>query len=210
MYIKILFSLFILSCNKAKTENPSSVLNTNGKYPPMSKISTKNDNGFLVLKNTYDQKKVLVVYNLDKSKWKSFKFNDNFNDNDIVPFAIKPENVLLVFKCLGKENGFYKIIVNDDKNTEKYIQQSDANFKYQTIEQQILSVFSVDFNEKNNPLKSEPNDTSKKFSKNKDSFYYPVKITGNWLLVEDDNKENFWIKWLDDKGNIIIELFYDA
>ncbi len=29
-------------------------------------------------------------------------------------------------------------------------------------------------------------------------------------MVEDDNKIFFWIKWCDEKGNLILNLFYDA
>lgn len=211
MYIKFFLSMLILSCTNKKADNISA-FNPNNKHNNQLQIKTtksKEDKGFLVLKNTYNQNNILTIYNLDKSKWKSFKFNDQFNDDDIAPNAIKPENTLLVFKCLGRENGFYKIVVNDEKNIFKYIKESDLNFKYQTIKEHILTVFSIDFNEEKNPLKSEPDDKAKQFSKNKNSFYYPIKINGNWLMVED-NKEKFWIKWCNENGALILDLYYDA
>lgn len=152
----------------------------------------------------------MVLYNFDHSKWKSFNFNDNFNDDEIDPYAIKPENTILVFKYLGKENGFYKVLVNENKNLIKYIKESDPNFKYQTIAEHILTVFSVEFSEKENPLRLEPNIQSKAQLSNQNSFYYPIKIDQNWLMVEDDNNNFFWIKWCDEKGNLILNLFYDA
>ena len=29
-------------------------------------------------------------------------------------------------------------------------------------------------------------------------------------MVEDDNKERYWVQWCDSKENLILELFYDA
>ncbi|CAM3057018.1 hypothetical protein DRF59_17335 [Chryseobacterium flavum] len=207
MYIKILLSLSLLACSGKEVN----IANNTEIQNEAIQIQKKNDDGgFVILKNTYDHKIPVVLYNSNHSQWKSFSFNDNFNDEDIIPYAIKPDNTLLVFKNLGKENGYYKVLVNEDKNTIKYIKESDPNFKYQTIEEHILTVFSVEFNEKENPLRLEPDAKSKTLPLNKDSFYYPVKINGNWLMVEDDNNKKFWIKWRDEKGNLIIDLYYDA
>lgn len=216
MYIKIFLVLSILSCNNKSSENsPKSKINLKDSIKAQVKIKDDarivlNNNGFVILKNTFNHKNLLTIYNIDGSKWKSFKFNDNFSDEEISPYAIKPENILLVFKYLGKYNGFYKIIVNEDKNITKYIKESDPDFKYQTINEHILTVFSVDFNEKENPLLSQPNEKSQQNPKNKNSFYYPIKISGDFLMVEDDNKKDFWIRWCDEKGNLILTLFYDA
>ena len=170
----------------------------------------KDENGFITLKNSYDHKVPIVLYNSNHSKWKSFIFNDKFNNSDVIPYAIKPENTLLVFKYLGKENGFYTVLVNEDKKIIKYIKQTDPNFKYQSIEEHILTVFSVEFNEKENPLRLEPDIKSQSQPLNKNSFYYPVKIKGNWLMIEDDNDKKFWIKWCDEERNLILNLYYDA
>lgn len=165
---------------------------------------------FLVLKNNGNQNEVLTIYNTDNSIWKTFTFNNKFNDDSINPYAINPEIGLLIFKYLGKENQYYKIVIDEDKKIIKYIKESDPNFTYQTIQQHILTVFSVEFNEEENPLRLEPDESSKKIQSNKDSFYYPIKINGKWLMVEDDNKERYWVQWCDSKENLILELFYDA
>lgn len=218
MYIKLLFCLTILSCNGPNKEGVAS-LNVNKKEPSETQISKSDlktpsivevNMGFLVLKNTYNHEDKLTIYNGNRTIWKNFIFNDNFNDKALNPYAIKAENTLLIFKYLGKENGFYKIVVSDNPNIIKYIKDSDAHFKIQTIEEHILAVFSVEFDEKSNPLRSDSSEKSKKYSIDKNSFYYPVKISGNWLMVRDDNDKDFWIKWCDDNGNLIINLFYDA
>ena len=211
MFIKIFLVLSILSCSGEKSNNSITLDNKvdQNKVVKEKKLETLTT-GFIVLQKAYNQKDELIIYNLDQSRWKSFYFNDKFKDDNMDPYAIKPENTLLVFKCIGKENGFYKIIINENKNTVKYIKESDSNFKFQTPEVHILTVFSVDFNEKENPLRITPDDKSQQFSKNKNSFYYPIKTNGDWLMVEDDNKENFWIRWRNNEGKLILELYYDA
>lgn len=209
MFIKIFITLTILSCSGEKPNNHLTIDNKLNLNKTIKESETSNS-GFIVLKNTYNQKNILTIYNSDKSKWKSFYFNEKFKIDDIDPYAIKPENFRLIFKCLGKENGFYKVVVNENKNTIKYIKESDSNFNFQTVEQHLLTVFSVDFNEKENPLRSAPDNKSQEFKKNTNSFYYPIKTNGDWLMVEDDNKQNFWIKWKNKEGALILDLYYDA
>ncbi|WP_347219124.1 hypothetical protein [Chryseobacterium sp.] len=205
-----LISLCILSCQDKKTTEPLKP-DSNKEKPatsPTEKKDEKEDKGFIVLKNTYQQKDWIKLYNKDHSEWKSFQMNDTFNDDDIMPYIIKPEYTLLVFKFLGTENGFYKVLVNE--NTIKYIKESDPLFLYQTTQEHILSVFSVGFNEKENPLRTAPDSKAPSQPLDDDSFYYPIKITGNWLMVKDDHEQNLWIKWCDETGHLILELYYDA
>lgn len=214
----VLTALFLLSCkDKKTTESSHSKPNKEnlGASPSEKKDEQetpvqRTDKGFVVLKNTYQQKDWLKLYNEDHSEWKSFQMTDTFNDDDIYPNMIKPDYTLLVFKFLGKENGFYKVLVNEDENTIKYIKESDPQFLYRTVEEHILSVFSVGFNEKENPLRTAPDNKASSQPLDDDSFYYPIKITGNWLMVQDDHDQNFWIKWCDEKGRLILELYYDA
>lgn len=202
-----LFLIILLSSCQQKKENSS--------IPSATEIqksiqADKTEKGFVVLKNTYQQKDFLNIYNEDHSIWKSFQMTDTFRDAEIIPYSMKPENTLLVFRFLGKEDGFYKVLANEDKNTIKYIRESDANFDYQTVAQHLTTVFAVDFNEKENPLKKQPDDNAPSVPMDQDSFYYPVKTKGNWLMVQDDNQQSFWIKWCNEKGHLILELYYDA
>jgi hypothetical protein len=43
---------------------------------------------------------------------------------------------------------------------------------------------------------------------NPQSFYYPVEIKDDWLLISDDVTKG-WIKWKDKNGNLLISLVYD-
>ncbi|MBP2615886.1 hypothetical protein [Chryseobacterium jejuense] len=214
----VLTALLTLSCQDKKTTNSfqskfnkeKSGISPSEKKDGQEVPAQQTDKGFVVLKNTYQQKDFIQLYNEDYSIWKSFQMTDTFHDDNIIPYSMKPENTLLVFKFLGKENGLYKVLVNEDKNTIKYIKVSDSNFVYQTAGEHILTVFSVDFNEKENPLRTAPDSKALSQPLDKDSFYYPVKIEGSWLMVKDDHDHNFWIKWCDEKGHLILDLYYDA
>ena len=95
-------------------------------------------------------------------------------------------------------------------NSKKFIKISDRNFKYQTLKDHILNVAFIDVNPKINPLYQEPNDKSKQLLYNKNEFYMPVKILENWLMIEDSDSHKYWVKWKDEKGELIIDWFYDA
>ncbi|KIA94497.1 hypothetical protein OA93_20435 [Flavobacterium sp. KMS] len=210
-----LLSLLLCSCGdkyeaKKKDKSNSSIDTTDNKKSIL-KIDKEDNYGLLVLKNSYNKKNLIKIYNRDNSIWKSFKFDDFFSDIEIMPYAIKPENNLLVFKTLKKEKGFYEIVVNEsDENLIKFIKISDSNFEYQTLAEHILTVVFVNFDDKTNPLYEEPNIRSKQLLFNKDEDYYPIKIKDDWLMIEDSNNKNYWIRWRDSKGKLIIELLYDA
>jgi alpha-glucosidase (family GH31 glycosyl hydrolase) len=161
-----------------------------------------------MLKDGYNDEK-LEIYNVDGVIWKSFKYNDDFSDNEIQPYALKPENILLVFSCIGKTETFYKIIINEKKKNIKYIKKSDAFFKYETWEQHLLEIFSVDFNINENPIKSKPMENAKEIVFDTNQFYHPVKVNGDWLMIIDDNEKEGWVKWKDSKGKMILTLYYD-
>ncbi|WP_185113741.1 hypothetical protein, partial [Chryseobacterium sp. Leaf394] len=103
MFIKIFLLLTVLSCSREKSNDH---LISDKKFDQTmitkEQKSETPTTGFIVLKNTYKQEKLLTIYNVDKSKWKSFYFDDKFIPEDIDPSAIKPENTLLIFKCIGQ------------------------------------------------------------------------------------------------------------
>lgn len=211
MHARIVLGLMIICCGKQKPYQAH-----NQKNAPQhqslenTSINFSRKQGFITLKRTYNPAAVITLYNVDGSIWKTIKLNDTYNDTAINPTAIKPENRLLVFKCLGTEKEFYKVIADESANLAKYIKQSDPNFMYETTQAHILTVFSVEFNEHNNPLRLFPTEQAKAVQINKNSFYYPIEIQDNWLKVEDDEGQQFWIKWSDKRGNLILNLYYDA
>lgn len=213
------FILLLWSCgnkdevkkNIKKEVKSSFSRSTEEKIKTAGKIDKEDSYGLLVLRNNYNKKNLINIYNRNNSIWKSFKFDDFFSDNEIDPYAIKSENNLLVFRVLKKEKGLYGIVVKEDnENLLKFIKTTDPNFKYQTLAEHILTVVFIDFDDQTNPLHEEPSDESKQLFFNKDEDYYPIKIKDDWLMIKDSNNKNYWIKWRDQNGKLIIELLYDA
>ncbi|POR23463.1 hypothetical protein BWK57_01420, partial [Flavobacterium columnare] len=126
-------------------------------------------------------------------------------------FYLESENLDLVFSCLGKKEGFYEIILDEENGIKKLISVLDTNFKLETIQEHIVnSIFSVEFDSKTNPLHISPSEKSKTSKYDNNQFYYPVRIKDNWLMIKDDNNKNHWIKWRDNNGIILITWNYDA
>jgi hypothetical protein len=219
VYILLLTILFV-SCNNQNAQKIIPKVDNREKYvhsiankiekDSILKVENKEYYGILVLKRDYVKEDTIAIYNSSGSKWKFFKFDDFFSDNEISPYAMKPENNLLVFRCLKTEKEYFKIIVDENKQNIKYIKQSDTNFKYETLAEHIISVAFVGFDSEKNPMYQEPNSNSKQLLFNKDEDYYPIKIKGDWLMIGDSNNQNYWIKWRDKNGRLFLELFYDA
>ncbi|MBD1392482.1 hypothetical protein [Mucilaginibacter glaciei] len=168
-----------------------------------------DDKGLVVLSDTYNYS-ALKIYNLDHSTWKSFKINDEFNDKQIQPYALKADNGTLVFRCVGETAAYYAVIVHESKHIIKYIKKTDIVFKQESWRKHLLNVFAVDFDQKKNPLKVSANGTtSVKYEK--DAFYSPLKVTGDWIqLKSQDSGRIGWIKWKDQTGQLLIDLYYEA
>lgn len=220
MMKNIIKSLCVLICimssscvQEKKTTNNSSRKNYSVSRV-IEKEKTKSEQKYnyslIDLRNDYSKDSLIIIYSKNNSVWKSFKYDDFFSDKEIEPYASKPENNLLVFKVLNKENGFYEIVVNETTNNKKYIKMSNRNFKYLTLNEFVLTVAFIDVNPKTNSLYQEPNDKSQQLIYNKNEFYRPVKVSNNWLMIEDSNYQIYWVKWIDENAKMIIDLLYDA
>lgn len=163
----------------------------------------------VALKEDYS-KGAIQLYNQDGTIWKTFEVTDDFSDNSIVPSAIKPEDRIMVFIVVGRKNNLYSIIVNEDKNIVKYIKPNNPYFNYETWQQHIIKAFSVDFSPTTNPIKAEPSNTEKTLPFDKEQFYHPVEVKGDWLKVKDDDDREGWIKWRNAKGELLVQIYYEA
>lgn len=172
-------------------------------------LKQKNSIGVLSLKEGYNDAKI-ILYNRDGTIWKSFIITDSFEDNQIIPFALKSDDRLLVFQVFDVTDLFYLVKVDERKNLFKFIKKSDNSFVYELWEKHILKVFSVDFDYKLNPQRQEPDNDSKKCSYDKEQFYHPIKVKNEWLMIKDDDDNESWIKWKNNTGSLLITLYYSA
>ena len=174
----------------------------------------RNSIGLLVAAGSDQLEKPLLFYNENEEVWAMAAFEGNYKKqlSQLTPFAIDDEAYFLILNCLGRANGYYKVVVNEKIKEAKYIREDDSAFKLQTWEEHIVGCFSVDFDQVANPIKAEPLSTAKTIAYVKDEFYHPVKIQGNWLLVKWGTEAKYiygWIRWKEGT-TLIIELFYFA
>ena len=214
--ICFIFLLTLVSCKNWGETNNSFLLN-NHKKEDTAKINIllkevpkqAESIGSVSLREGYNGSKI-ILYNEDGSVWKSFIMTDNFEDKSIIPFALKSDDRLLVFQMYDSSDLFYVVKVDEKKNLFKFIKKADKNFIYEPWEKHILKVFSVDFDYKLNPPKEEPFDNSKTKPYDKEQFYHPVKVKDEWLMIKDDDDKESWIKWKDNKGTLVVTLYYSA
>jgi hypothetical protein len=120
------------------------------------------------------------------------------------------EYQIIVLKCLNKTELYYQVKL--DNGDVGYIPVGSKKVKFQTWEDHILSVFSVGFDEKKNPLRKEPSFDAEILYYDQDEFFHPNQIKGEWLQVKYGYEGNWkygWIKWKSG-DNLIIELYYFA
>lgn len=192
---------------------PTTQVKCNSKNNSENVISIKETLGFVVMNAS--SKKGASVYNKDGSVWKQISFNDQIlspSAKEFAPYAFQKDYFLLVFRCKAKIGSLYEVIVNEQTKQTKYIKVSDTSYKFQNWEQHLVSICCVGFDNKNNPIKANPDITSKVVSYNQDELYIPKSVKGDWLQVawgNGKNQKTGWIRWKS-KDKLIIELFYFA
>ena len=188
----------------------------------------KNTIGLIVLnEHGYGKEDFIHFYNEDGSLWYKFTYYFDESDgkfeyanDDFRPFAFHPSYFVLALKCVGKENGRYEVIVNEETGLRKYIKADDPALKLETWEEHILGVFAVTFNRVDNPLLDAPSGQVKEVAlSNAEPFFHPVEIKGEWLKVKWESSEGMerkgpnynsgWIKWKEGES-LLVELFYFA
>ncbi len=145
----------------------------------------------------------------------NYQFGDKINiyniDGKLIKVLVNTEEYqVIALKCIEKTNLFYKVQLKD--GSIGMVSRQSKKVKFQTWEEHILSLFSIGFNERNNPLRNNPSLTAPKLNHDKDEFYFPKQIKGEWLQLKygPENKPSYgWLRWKS-KGKLIIEFFYFA
>jgi hypothetical protein len=198
--LEFLALIFILGCQSdgSGKENKEAVIQSK-KLDSINVISLKDDYS----------KGLIRLYNQDASLWKSFKMDDNFSDDQINPMAMEGESNILVFRVVGRSDNFYSVIVNEDNGLIKLIEPNNKFFAYETWQDHIVNAFSVEFLPKTNPLRENPSENSRTLLFEEEQFYHPMEIKGDWLRVRDEQDKEGWIKWRNEKGELLVEIFYE-
>ena len=185
--------------------------------------TTVDSVGLIVLSKTYSNKDFIKLYNEDGSLW--YRFTYYYDDSDgkfeyandaFRPFAFHPDYFLLALKCVRKRAGRYEVIVNEETGLLKYVRSDDSTLRFEPWERHILTVFSVGFDQRVNPIREAPQGALKTRPLAKVPFH-PVEVRGEWLRVRwkpikgagktAAREASGWIRWK--RGNkLLLELFH--
>ena len=176
--------------------------------------------GVIVLaEKGYEKNQLINFYNSDESLWYQYSFYDDeaahSTRQDFRPFAFHPDYFVLALKCLRKTKAStFEVVVNEQTGTTKIVSLKDGNLKFQSWPSHILSLFAVDFNESNNPLRKAPSAQAARIELPKNSQCAPVSIKNRWLKIVCKTTEPAssvrkvgWILWRDDR-ELLVERFY--
>lgn len=194
--------ILLLSCNK----NPEYHKSGNFSAEKENSIKILDSINVIALNDKYENQSI-ELYNADGSLWKSFKITDDFKDVGL-QIAIKPDYYLLVLKCVGRKGTFYAVNVDYKKPSIKYIKAGLDYFNYEPWTKHIVKVPSVDFNSKINPIRIEPTNNATIVPYDEEQIYQPQEVKGKWLRIIDDQEKSGWIQWIDEKGNLLVEIYY--
>ena len=200
--------------NEGKLYSNNSVEHPTNLNSQIRTYSIENTIGLLVANVGNKVSQPLSILNKDGSLWNQVAFEGNQKSKlaSLIPFAKDEDTYLLAFRCLRKADGYYQVIVDENKKVIKYVKVNDEFFIFQTWQNYITGCFSVDFDPNNNPIKSGLSVDTKVISYDSDEFYLPVKIQGDWLQIKWGTENNWsygWIQWKKN-GALIIELFNNA
>lgn len=183
--------------------------------------SLEGSAGVMALTDRYTRNDFVQIYNEDGSLWYRFTFYDTepaapANAN-FKPFSFSRDYFVLALKLVGKSEGRYEVVVNEETGLRKYVRADDPVLKFQTWEEHILQVSAVDFNRDDNPLLDKPAGGAKLPHPSKGATFRPVAVNGEWLQVRwsDPGKkegrnvkeDTGWIRWKNG-GDIAVELIY--
>ena len=176
-------------------------------------------------KDGYGRNDFVRIYNEDGSLWYQFTYYYDDSDGEFEyandsfePFAFHQDYFLLALKCVGRANGRYEVIVNEETGLRKYVRGGDPALKFETWEEHLLTTFAINFNREENPLLNEPEGQLKSVSFTERVVFQPVEVRGDWLKIRwnaNGNSENHrrveydygWIRWKMDE-RLLIEVFY--
>jgi len=180
--------------------------------------------GLVVLREGYQLKDPIRIYNPDGSVWLEFELSDDskvrYEADDFKPVILDTERYSLVLKCTGQDKTRYEVLVNDETGLKRYVRKNDKNLRFETWEAYVLGLFAVGIDEKTNPILETPAGTVKQNIPQplKEWPLHPVETRGDWMRIEwDENpnrpgkgkKDSGWIRWRDEE-KIVVELFQMA
>lgn len=173
--------------------------------------------GVLVLDASFSKGFSFPLFNTDYSIWDTIRVKQRL-PTTLKPYAYHYDQNLLVFRCVGLENDYNVIVVDEHDNLIKLVDNKQEGFKLYSWEHHILNqIFSVEFDDVKNPIRQLSSVDSQIQDVGHSIYggyiYQPIKIDGEWLKIKWENdSSNFiegWIKWKENE-QLLLEIYYFA
>jgi len=160
----------------------------------------------------------IELLNDDGSEWMSMHADilnahlrdgtDVIND-DLSPWAFEPGIGVFVFRCVGRSDDGYAVVVNEEKNMVKHL-RAHANLIFDSVEEHVSRVIvGADFDL--NPVRERPTDDAPVAPTTFDEREVPVvtELRGEWIRIKDiySDRELGWIRWKKD-DRFMIRMYY--
>lgn len=246
IYAFALMLLFVMSgCESSGSRNVNKGINVAGHDledpspaenigPDRQKYSTNIDGseGVVVLSEDYGENDTVRIFDENGGIWYEFSYYDEaaFDElesinTDFRPFAFHPDYLLLAMRVVGQTGTSYEVVVNEETGLRKFVRKDDKSLEYETFEKHIVSTYAVDFDEKANPVLSEPYGEAETIDYSKIGLFRASEVEGDWVLVTwevqappsgsnsnaapDAQRRSGWVRWRNER-KMIIDLYYFA
>ena len=204
------------------SNNKTKVIQQSDQFIPVigDCINLNDIKGVLSLNDNYSKPNdTIFLKNNDGSIWHKFSFyyddsdgKYDFENEKFKPYSFNPDYFNLSLFVVNKNENSYSVIANHETGLIKEIDNDNKALKFQTLEEYFIkNIYSINFDNKNNPIRKSYN-SGEIISLSENKEFYPVEIKVHWMKIKwksDQGWQEGWIEWRDDKC-LLIDVFYYA
>ena len=210
--IKIILILIIIFSCKRNVKGKISRENLKTKEVVGEKQVLTSENGNYKLPEYYNRTSKLGI-GLVKTKKDTLFFENSINSSfqkesiykpkSIIPIFFKPDYNIFYTVCVEKINKTYKILSANSKYF--FVQERDFEFiSWENFLIETVGIENMDWGK--NPLREKPNSSSIKLPVKSENDFVINETRGDWIEVENEDKDRGWIKWRENE-KLLIEIY---
>jgi hypothetical protein len=186
--------------------------------PPVTAIDVTNLIGVVAVVDSGLGRDSIRFLDVDGSLWYlfSFYYDDSdglwdFPNEDFRPLAFHPDHFLLRLGVTRRDSLGYEVVVNKETGATRRL-PSAPFLQFRTWEEHVLSVFSLEFDSRTNPVRTARGDSAPTIAyPGQEVIYRPEEINGEWVRVTWEvgptpQMYSGWIRWK--RGNFVVVRFH--
>lgn len=167
--------------------------------------------------NKYEKSDSLVFYNEDNTVW--LKFDPYFREDELSftmpsnfnPLAFHPDYFLLVLRVVEIEDGFATVVTDEAQKKYSRVDLNSQTLKYLEWSDFISSISAVELPNKNEIFKTPESELKIDYSRDEYIEFKPYKVSDDWLQIKwssENESYSGWVKWRDEKDNLLVNFYY--